>query len=268
MKLLATFIAATSARRAVIPPEQCYAKDVDIDGNTFRTNVVEDVFPVYNAADCQAHCARWQSRGCEFFVWEAQTSQCTLLTDIGHIESDIDTNTKWMGQAQGCLPCFREGWDYVQTVSKYNMNGYGYIEDVENIFKCTKICLQVGDCHHASFDTKNNRCYLKNAKGPEGVVYDSDFQTAPQHCQSNSCVLQKENYKNGYFTRYDVIGRTALAPIPSVASPQACQIICRSTKSCTNFTWQEGNNCFLVNNAGALEYSSDKISGSRDCMQR
>ena len=70
------------------------------------------------------------------------------------------------------------------------MNGYGYIEDVENIFKCTKICLQVGDCHHASFDTKNNRCYLKNAKGPEGVQYDGDFQTAPQHCQSNSCVLQ------------------------------------------------------------------------------
>ena len=69
-------------------------------GNTFRTNVVEDVFPVYSAADCQAHCARWQSRGCEFFVWEAQTSQCTLLTDIGHIESDIDTNTKWMGQVR------------------------------------------------------------------------------------------------------------------------------------------------------------------------
>ena len=74
------------------------------------------------------------------------------------------------------------------------MNGYGYIEDVENIFKCTKICLQVGDCHHASFDTKNNRCYLKNAKGPEGVVYDSDFQTAPQHCQSNSCVLQVSGF--------------------------------------------------------------------------
>ena len=72
-----------------------------LSGNTFRTNVVEDVFPVYNAADCQAHCARWQSRGCEFFVWEAQTSQCTLLTDIGHIESDIDTNTKWMGQVRG-----------------------------------------------------------------------------------------------------------------------------------------------------------------------
>ena len=72
-----------------------------LSGNTFRTNVVEDVFPVYNAADCQAHCARWQSRGCEFFVWEAQTSQCTLLTDIGHFESDIDTNTKWMGQVRG-----------------------------------------------------------------------------------------------------------------------------------------------------------------------
>ena len=55
---------------------------------------------MYSAADCQAHCARWQSRGCEFFVWEAQTSQCTLLTDIGHIESDIDTNTKWMGQVK------------------------------------------------------------------------------------------------------------------------------------------------------------------------
>ena len=74
------------------------------------------------------------------------------------------------------------------------MNGYGYIEDVENIFKCTKICLQVGDCHHASFDTKNKRCYLKNAKGPEGVQYDGDFQTAPQHCQSNSCVLQVSSF--------------------------------------------------------------------------
>ena len=89
MKLSSTLFAAANAA-ASVNVDTCYAKDVDIDGNYFRTNVVEDIKPVYTAPDCQKHCQQWANRGCEFFVWEEQKSSCTLYKDIKEIESDVD----------------------------------------------------------------------------------------------------------------------------------------------------------------------------------
>ena len=37
--------------------------------------------------------------------------------------------------------------------------------------------------------------------------------------------------------------------------------------TCTNFSWEQGDKCYIVNNPGALEYASEKISGSRDCPE-
>ena len=52
-----------------------------------------------------------------------------------------------------------------------------------------------------------------------------------------------------------------------VASPSICQSICLLTSTCAHFTWQEGNFCYLVETPYWLEHDSDKISGSRDCVQ-
>merc|ERR1719167_946611 len=120
MKLSSAVIGFVSSTSAVLSPD-CFAKDVDIDGNTFRTNVVTDVRNVYQPADCQRHCQAWASRGCEFFVWEEMTSKCVLYRNLKQIEFDDDPKQKTMGPVTGCFPCFRHHWDYVQTGSGKNM---------------------------------------------------------------------------------------------------------------------------------------------------
>ena len=101
MKLAVTFVALASAN---IVNENCYAKDVDIDGAYFRTNVVEDIKPVYTAAGCQQHCQQWSNRGCEYWVWKKHNSKCILYKDIEHIEFDQDRDEKFMGQVNGKSP--------------------------------------------------------------------------------------------------------------------------------------------------------------------
>ena len=54
--------------------------------------------------------------------------------------------------------------------------------------------------------------------------------------------------------------------VSGVKTPLDCQRICQFTTDCTNFTWQEGNYCYLVNTPYWLEYDNDKISGDRDCV--
>ena len=46
-----------------------------------------------------------------------------------------------------------------------------------------------------------------------------------------------------------------------------CRTICNLTSDCTNFTWQEGEYCYLVNTPYWLHYDSDKISGDRECNE-
>lgn len=166
---------------------KCSPRDSNvISGNLFRTNVVEDVKPVYTAqgqpnyihfrrstsldSECQGHCQRWAGRGCVAWVFEEAKSSCTLYNGIGQIEYDessgglgYQSGSKVMGPVQGCLPCFRAGWDYVTNGSGANMQGNGYIEQVPDVFSCAKICAHVDGCALVSFRKTNNKCYLKTA---------------------------------------------------------------------------------------------------------
>jgi len=259
MKLSSIFLAATANAT-------CFEKDVDIDGNFMRSNVVRDILaPTYSPTECQRHCHQWRSRGCEYFVWEEMESSCTLYTDIEHIEHDEDTSEKMMGPVAGCLQCFRHGWDYVSVGSGNNMQGYGYIESVPNVYSCARICTFVDECEHVSYHKAKQRCFLKNRSAPKGVEYDDDYTTATIGCTHPSCIKENTQYENGYFSRYDIIGKGAFEAIPGVSTPAKCQEICRRTTECVNFTWQDGNKCYLVNSPSALEYDDDKVSGSRDC---
>merc|ERR1711970_1506650 len=258
-----------------IQPNQCYAVNVDIDGNLFRTNVVEDVKPVYTPQECQGHCQRWAGRGCVAWVFEEAKSSCTLYNGIGQIEYDeasggigYQAGSKVMGPVHGCLPCFRAGWDYVTNGSGANMQGMGYIEQVPDVFSCAKICAHVDGCALVSFRKTNNKCYLKTAAGHQGIQFDDDYDSATRGCQSSNCVKMNTEYANGYFARYDVLPRGEYSYIPGVATPQDCQMICRFTTACSHFTWQEGNYCYLVDSPYWLENDNDKISGSRDCVQQ
>merc|ERR1711892_1514065 len=235
---LAPVVLFSAFDAAVWQPNQCYANNVDIDGNLFRTNVVEDVKPVYAAQECQCHCQRWAGRGCVAWVFEEAKSSCTLYNGIGQIEYDessggigYQSGIKIMGPVQGCLPCFRAG------------------------------------CALVSFRKTNNKCFLKTADGHQGIQHDGDYDSATRGCQSSNCVKMNTEYANGYFARYDVLPRGEYSYIPGVATPQDCQMICRFTTACSHFTWQEGNYCYLVDSPYWLENDNDKISGSRDCVQ-
>ena len=48
-----------------------------------------------------------------------------------------------------------------------NLQGSGYIQSVQNISDCVKICDHVDHCELVSFDLYNNRCYLKIAPAKE-----------------------------------------------------------------------------------------------------
>jgi len=275
MKLASFVLLSAGAHGNSLQPNECYATNVDIDGNLFRTNVVEDVRPVYSPQECQGHCQRWASRGCVAFIYEEAKSKCTLYNGIGQIEYDessggigYEKGTKVMGPVQGCLPCYRAGWDYVTNGSGANMQGMGYVESVPDVFSCAKICAHVNDCAIVSYQKNKRKCYLKTQDGYQGVEYDSDFDSATRGCQHASCVKQNTEYENGYFKRYDIINANVNTAIPGVNTPYDCQMICRFTTDCTNFTWQEGAYCYLVNSPYWLENDDDKVSGSRDCIQQ
>jgi len=273
MKLLPALLVIKGTLGDSIPPNQCYAKSVDIDGNLFRTNVVEDVYPVYTPQACQDHCRQWKDRGCVAFIFEEAKSRCTLYNGLNQIEYDEEsggigyqTGSKIMGIPDGCLPCHRAGWDYVTNGSGANMQGIGYIESVPNVYNCAKICAHVDDCAFASYRKTNHKCYLKTADAIQGIQFDEDYDTATRGCIEPRCVKANTEYANGYFTSYDIVSRGLDGYIPGVKTPLDCQRICQFTTDCTNFTWQEGNYCYLVNTPYWLEYDNDKISGDRDCV--
>ena len=49
------------------------------------------------------------------FIFEEVESKCTLYNELGHIEYDEDDSKKIMGLVDGCLNCFRNGWDYATS---------------------------------------------------------------------------------------------------------------------------------------------------------
>ena len=63
-------------------------------------------------SECQKHCQQWVDRGSVAFIFEEVESKCTLYNELGHIEYDEDDSKKIMGLVDGCLNCFRNGWDY------------------------------------------------------------------------------------------------------------------------------------------------------------
>jgi len=266
---LATFLAGafTAESLTTTNTNECYAKNIDIDGNYFRSNIVETIKAVYSPQECQGHCQKWANRGCVAFVYQEAKSKCELFSDIKQIEFDEDSKVKVMGQVNGCLPCFRTGWDYVVDSSGANLQGSNHVAKVPSVFSCAKICQYVDGCEHVSYRKKNQKCFLKTGDAPKGIQYDDDYDTASKGCTNQSCVKTNTEYANGYFKSYNIIGRMPSGYIPGVKTPADCQQICRQSTDCSHFTWQEGDYCYLVNTDYWLQYDSDKISGSRDCMQ-
>ena len=124
------------------------------------------------ASDCQAYCHDWKGHDCVAWVFEEAKSACTLYNAIDHIEHDefsggigYEVGPKVMGPVEGCLPCYRKGWDYVTNGIRANMQGNGYIEEVPDLFSCVNICDLVDDCKLVSFDKTNSLYYLKTADG-------------------------------------------------------------------------------------------------------
>ena len=68
--------------------ENCFAKDIDIDGIYFRSNIVTSIANTYSPEACQVHCREWARQGCEYFVFERANNKCRLFSDIEKIEYD------------------------------------------------------------------------------------------------------------------------------------------------------------------------------------
>jgi len=279
MKLLSSLVIAASAYRNLgqgsgptpNQPEQCFAQHVDIDGNLFRTNVVEEFEDVYKIQDCQRHCQQYRSQGCQYFVWEENDFDCTLYNGLSGLEYDEDDQGKWMGPVDGCLGCHRQGWDYiVDRAPKNNLVGNSAVHGVANVFKCAQICYKSSECEFVSYNRESQECFLKNGEATQAdAAYDTRFQTSKAGCTQRQCVLENRNYENGWVTRYDIITRKVSGSIPGVASPTECQQICQHVKECGFFTWdRDDNHCYIVKSDYYLEPSDDKVSGSRDCIDQ
>ena len=116
----------------------------------FRTNVIEDFSDVYRIQDCQAHCQKYRSRGCQWFVWEAHDFDCTLYNGLSGLEFDEDSQEKWVGPIDGCVGCHRPGWDYViDRAPANNLVGNSAVHGVSNIFKCAQVCQLSTTCYYA-----------------------------------------------------------------------------------------------------------------------
>lgn len=284
MKLLSSVLAVTSAFQMPQTPQQicnpqactrnpgaCFAKDVDIDGNLWRSNVIADIENVPNQVRCQEHCQQQRSKDCQFWVWEARDLECTLYTDLNEMEYDEDSQMKWMGPVDGCIGCHRDGWDYmVDRAPKNNLIGQKCVHSVTNVFQCSKICTLSTECFYASFHKKSGKCYLKNSDASKGIVFDEEYETVVQNCDSRNqgCVLENHNYENGYFSKYDIITSKTSGGIPGVSTPHLCHTMCQNVKECNFWTWdKDDSHCYLVKSAEYLEASSDKISGDRNCVE-
>jgi len=142
---------------------------------------------------------------------------------------------------------------------------------VKSVYDCLKICRLTNDCHFVSYKENKERCHLKNEDAPAGAVVDLNYISAEKCCDDESCLIRgKEFEDSGWLvkTRYDIISNSYAASVPNVNSTSDCHDICEIVDSCNFWTYElPEKNCYLVRTNRALEYSSDKISGSRGCCQ-
>ena len=78
--------------------------------------------------------------------------------------------------------------------------------------------------------------------------------------------MRGQNFKDPYFSSYNIIGKRITELIPGITDPAACESLCQLVDSCTHWTLDKvDEGCYLVDSPEALEYSDDKISGPRSC---
>lgn len=270
MKLLSSFLIAVSGFAQLQQsnpnnPETCFAQDIDIDGNFWRSNVIKEFTPVASAAECQLICRKNRDAGCAYFVWEATDLDCTLYSGLAGLEHDKDAQAKWLGPVDNCIGCHREGWNYGMGY----LVGNGYVGGVSDVYKCAQVCQFSNDCKYASFDKANNNCYLKSeAAETADAVYLSNYQTTTKGCLDSNCVLENRNYENGWITRYDIITRKMYGGVPGVSNAHLCHKMCQSVKECEFWTWdQNDKNCYLTKTEENLVSGNNKTSGSSDCIE-
>ena len=144
-----TKAAIEHVKPAEIKSLNCYAKNVDIDNSWTGSNIVDELTNFKSAASCQQKCAQRKNEGCEYFVYQEATKECSLYNNLNNIEYDDDKDEEnVMGLAEGCLPCYRHGWDYIKTGSGHNLVSYRAIHGVTKALSCAKICNLVPSCHY------------------------------------------------------------------------------------------------------------------------
>lgn len=250
-------------------PEKCFMRDVDIDGNLWRSNVVADSTRVFSAAACQQSCKDFQAAGCKFFVWERDSNECTLYKDVEHIEHDVDDDVKFMGPRDGCHGCHLEGFDYFQRHGRNSLVGYQRIETVLTVFDCAEICEYADECEYVTFDKTKKYCYLKTAEARRYQEANADFDSAESGCRNGYCVMTNAELTDSMWSNYDVVTRSPNGGVEGVRDDDDCHKICQVVADCRFWTYdQDDRICYLVKDATMLEYSADKISGKKDCIMR
>jgi len=246
--------------------EKCFARGIDIK-NSFDSNVDNTILQVHTRDGCERLCQLAIKKGCKFFVWNQLKFQCTLFKGIEHIVYTGDSH-RLIGSVEGCLGCYRTGWDYIKAGNGYNLQGHGSVWSVPDINSCARICYNSYGCKYVSFHARTGNCYLKTADAEEAdsMLYDKEYKSCRASGSGCVAILDEVNFADGFFGSYDVIGSGASAPIPGVSTASDCQEICLWTNKCKYWTWdKEHRNCYLVSQQNSLRYSDGKISGSRNC---
>jgi len=249
----------------------CFAKNIDIDGGFGQMNVVRKFNKgVYSAAACQNHCLMYKRRGCEYFVWQDGVMKCSLFNSLSGLEYDAEDEgeEKYTGPVVGCLPCHREGWDYVTSnAPSNNLSGRSGVYGVDSVYKCAAICNLSEDCYFVTYNQAKKICYPQSLEAHKGIRFAKDHQVAPKDCRTPNCVTNNTKYENGWVTVYDLVGRVATSGIPGVKKPMDCHRICMNIEDCQFWTYDtDDEECFPVKSDEYLEADSDKVSGARRCL--
>ena len=88
------------------------------------------------------------------------------------------------------------------TGSGLNLAGNGYISQVPTVHACGAICKEVTDCQYVSFNSNNQRCYLKDNRAHEGIVYGEGWKSANKdNCDIDiDCITESGWGRTGDFT--------------------------------------------------------------------
>jgi len=130
-------------------------------------------------------------------------------------------------------------------------NDLGATPNILNTEDCQKLCQANSDCKFFTYDSRDKKCYLKNAASLPTAI--AGVVSGPKVCQ-NCFQDQFDFYIND------------LEAIRNIADAGACQKICQGKDACRFFTYDtRDKTCYPKHGAAIPTPLAGVVSGPRSC---